>query len=422
MGRRSLFSVSSINRILSAARAQQRRNENSALINAQSGPKQLPPEYAIAYIDFKETTRVAKIMFRKTVYYRTVERYVQQNYEKYPIYSDWKTKTSTFQRSVKLTNAVLESLEAHSDEFIRQFAFEIITNLANDELVPSWYIKECISEDYRAKFKDLEKIKTDKWTTLEKDVADLNALIQSKNIDLQANEKIRHKNIRKFISLLKKLEKTFAHKASLIKSIFSFCIYRYFGSQKRLAILDKKRERLSKTLDSLSDASRKIKAEISLIEDEIKNKKRIFEEEKQQIENTVRDLRAECSKKLQEVTPLPTSYIEEEKFTPLKKLLAWEYEKIVGCYIIRNTENQRCYVGQSKDVIKRLKQHFHGTVPNNIIFAEDYYSALPENRDSLFEFKIYPCQTKDELDRTEKQLIEEYDAYNSGYNGTSGNT
>lgn len=99
-----------------------------------------------------------------------------------------------------------------------------------------------------------------------------------------------------------------------------------------------------------------------------------------------------------------------------------EYQKIIGCYIIRNKENKKCYVGQSKDVLKRIRQHFKGTIPNNVIFAEDYYCALSEIRDNLFEIKIIPCETKDELDRTEKQLIEDYDAFNNGYNGTSGNT
>ena len=79
------------------------------------------------------------------------------------------------------------------------------------------------------------------------------------------------------------------------------------------------------------------------------------------------------------------------------------------------------YVGQSKDVYKRIKQHFHGTVPKNVIFAEDYYLSNIENKEKLFEIKIIPCETKDELDKLERELIIEYDALNNGYNGTSGN-
>jgi hypothetical protein len=72
-------------------------------------------------------------------------------------------------------------------------------------------------------------------------------------------------------------------------------------------------------------------------------------------------------------------------------------------------------------VIKRIRQHFKGTVPNNVIFAEDYFKSTLEDKGTLFKIKIIECETKDELDRTEKQLIEDYDAWNNGYNGTSGN-
>lgn len=103
-------------------------------------------------------------------------------------------------------------------------------------------------------------------------------------------------------------------------------------------------------------------------------------------------------------------------------MIGIEYQKVIGCYIIHNRENGKYYVGQSKDVHKRLKQHFTGTVPKNVIFAEDYYLSNFSNKEDLFEVKILPCTTKDELDKTEKELIELYDAKNNGYNGTSGNT
>ena len=90
-------------------------------------------------------------------------------------------------------------------------------------------------------------------------------------------------------------------------------------------------------------------------------------------------------------------------------------------YIIHNKEKDKYYVGQSKDIIKRINQHFKGVVPNNPIFAEDYYYSTYNNKDDIFEIKIIKCETKDELDSLEKRLIYEYDAKNSGYNGTNGN-
>ena len=89
--------------------------------------------------------------------------------------------------------------------------------------------------------------------------------------------------------------------------------------------------------------------------------------------------------------------------------------------IIHNIEKDRYYVGQSKDIMRRIKQHFKGTMPNNIIFAEDYYNSQNSDKSNIFEIRIIQLETKDELDKTEAQLIEEYDANVTGYNSTRGN-
>ena len=57
-----------------------------------------------------------------------------------------------------------------------------------------------------------------------------------------------------------------------------------------------------------------------------------------------------------------------------------------------------------------------------MIFAEDYFQTAEKERDDLFEFMIIPCETKDELDKEEKDLIEKYEEFTKGYNGTSGNS
>ena len=44
-----------------------------------------------------------------------------------------------------------------------------------------------------------------------------------------------------------------------------------------------------------------------------------------------------------------------------------------------------------------------------------------DNKWDIFENKIIRCETKYELDGLEKKLIYEYDSWNSGHNGTSGN-
>ena len=78
MGRRSLITITQIKRIAAAARAQQRREEASSLIqSSEPGPKQRPAEFSMSSFKFDKQTRIANIEFLKKVPYRTIERYVQ---------------------------------------------------------------------------------------------------------------------------------------------------------------------------------------------------------------------------------------------------------------------------------------------------------------------------------------------------------
>ena len=145
-------------------------------------------------------------------------------------------------------------------------------------------------------------------------------------------------------------------------------------------------------------------------------------QEQQLCESKCEEIIKEFNKKISHVKPLLTYANPSPDFIPLKKLVGSEYQKIIGCYVIHNKEKDKYYVGQSKDVYKRiLRDHFNGTEVKNIIFAEDYFSSQYENKDDIFEVKIIRCSTKDELDSTEASLIEEYDSFRNGYNSTSGN-
>lgn len=87
-----------------------------------------------------------------------------------------------------------------------------------------------------------------------------------------------------------------------------------------------------------------------------------------------------------------------------------------GVYVIWNKSKNLYYVGQSKDVYKRLfTQHFNNNNVKNIIFAKDWFDG------DEFYYKVIPLQTKDELDEKEKELIEKYDSFKHGYNATAGN-
>jgi hypothetical protein len=86
-----------------------------------------------------------------------------------------------------------------------------------------------------------------------------------------------------------------------------------------------------------------------------------------------------------------------------------------GVYVVWNKTKDKHYVGQSKNMGKRLNQHFSNGKVRNILFAEDWFAG------DDFYYKYYFCQTKDELDSLEKEKIEEYNAFGKGYNSTGGN-
>lgn len=96
-----------------------------------------------------------------------------------------------------------------------------------------------------------------------------------------------------------------------------------------------------------------------------------------------------------------------------------QYDNTKGVYIIWNTTKNKYYVGQSKNVGKRIfHQHFniYDNDVKNIIFAKDWYN----NDDFKFKVIIYGDKETN-LDNLEKEYINKYDAFNHGYNKTNGN-
>ena len=422
MGRRSLISATDINRIMSAYRSRKKEKERIALINAQNdNEKELPPVYTIEDFKFDSNTRAATIIIIREQQYRTIERYVTQNYVRYPIYSELKTKYKTFTKNIKLTNAVLENLRSNKDELICMFAKEIVYRMNDTDLLPSWFILDMLFSQYEEKLTQIDESNSSTFDRIHSEIASYKDKIASNDNYIFKNSGIIQQQKIKVAKVDKKINALACAKKSLLKSIFTLFIYNLITSRFRLNKLKNKSQSIHSSIKKLSEDLNEKKSEntafsekISELNLEEQNLCKKIDSEKQ-AEYKVYMSNAKKNRRLTDTDNLIDNFI------PLNTLNGLEYKKIVGCYIIRNTLNGKCYVGQSKDVLRRLKQHFKGSVPNNIIFAEDYYNADTDKRDNLFEFKVIECQTKDELDKTEKSLIEEYDSYKTGYNGTSGN-
>lgn len=382
--------------------------------------RELPPTYRIQSVSFNRTTKACKVTFVESKRYRTIERYVTQNYIKYPILSPWKEKTKIITKTVKLTNAALEHLNMHEDYLIRQFASDIISEIGDSDFFPSWYLKRRARKQYEA---NVEKRK--------QELSRLRGLVidcQTRISQLAPRTELKKAEIEKKINalekkkdnLIKSLERANTMKPSVLLNIITLGIYCYLRSEMRKAKITKAINTAESNIAFYHGIIDKLEAELSAKRNQLTELQRQAEEFRVSSE---RDNEAEHEQMLSvisKIKPLLTTVTDDEKFVLLKHLVGAEYKKIVGCYVIKNNENGKCYVGQSKDVIKRIKQHFKGTEPHNIIFAEDYYSSKFQDKTALFSVLIIPTSVAD-LDPKERELIEKYDALQTGYNSTAGN-
>lgn len=382
------------------------------------------PTYRLINVDFNSNTLSAKLLFEKSQKYKTVVKYVQRYYEKIPIYSDWKVKTSTISKSIKLTNAVLENLNCVSDFLISAFSMHIILALDNFDLMPSWFERECLDcELIYCKQSIKAKIEcTTKSTNIS--VENYKAKIdKEKKSEIVYIKKIKIVG-KKLNKIDKKINKIEAYKTNIVLCVLSFSILALLNSKKRLQHLNKIRNKCQKKLNDLQTklnnsltAQSATKEKINVLQVNLNTYVKKLNEE-------IAATEIQILKKQKNIKPLNTSicnFKQDEAFIPLKKIISLDYEKIIGVYVIKNNEKNKYYVGQSKDVLKRIRQHFKGTVPANIIFAEDYFSSKGD-KENIFSVKIIQLHTKDELDVTEKKLIKEYDSRINGYNATIGNS
>lgn len=359
-------------------------------------------EEQIINVEFNEITRMAKVTYQCTKYYKTIERYVQENYQRYPVYSELKSKSRKYTKSYKLTNSNLENLHDEFDINNEHLYMDLITRLNNPQLVPYTYFLKALGEQ-------------------------LKLAVEYDNTQIE-NATNKNKHFEKVTSLQIEQIKTKLEKE---KNNLTPCLKKQEAIQQKL----EKKQKNGKNTSKLELKLQLVTSSVDKYAKSIADYKNLIENLLRNIEDSRLEKEVETNKHkghidliqrrhhslLKKFKPLQADLKATDIFNPLSSLVGIEYKKITGCYIIRNKEKNKYYVGQSKDVLRRLKQHFKNTVPNNPIFAEDYYTSKWENKEDLFEFRVIELETKDELDKTEASLIEKYDAFNNGYNGTHGN-
>ncbi|MFA6755736.1 MAG: GIY-YIG nuclease family protein [Bacilli bacterium] len=411
-----------LNTIIRGIARNNRNNERDATILSSSydGEKHF---ITLDNVEFDKDTRNTRIDFILTTEYKTIDKYVTRDYVRYPIYSDTKSKQKTITKKVKLTNEVLENLNNNTDPYISKFCKKIILGLKDLDLIPSWFAKELISSQYQEDLKNEKSYYYGNKCTFNEAANDNNKTIESnlEKIDLYKVLIINENN--KKAKQQKKKDKIQKRKPLIWIYICTFGFYFFFCSKSALNKVNNKINEYDLTIKHYDEIVNTATNENIVCKNNLISLEKRLKKEETNHDLRVLKIEEKFKKDFTSIEMLPQQ-IECNKtgFTPLKLLVGLPYKKIVGCYVIHNKENDKCYVGQSKDVIKRLNQHFHNTKPKNIVFAEDYYNSSIDNRDNLFEIKIYPLSTKNELDDTERELIKKYDSMDNGYNSTTGNS
>lgn len=82
---------------------------------------------------------------------------------------------------------------------------------------------------------------------------------------------------------------------------------------------------------------------------------------------------------------------------------------MIGIYKITNKLNNKVYIGQSNNVLRRLNEHKR----QRKVDIDSYINVLGVDN---FEFEILEECSKEELDKKEQQYIEQYNSVEDGYN------
>lgn len=164
---------------------------------------------------------------------------------------------------------------------------------------------------------------------------------------------------------------------------------------------------------------------LSKMEEAIFEIQRLKDEKQQLEEKSLRELelldeeerRLEVERKKVEET-LDALSSQNGKFTPQEILTISQspsFFDYTGIYIITNEDTNKVYVGQAKNVVTRILQHFQGKG------CPDVYADYKYNANQSIQTLSLAKSGYENLDRLEKDYISRYDSCINGYNKTQGN-
>ena len=92
-----------------------------------------------------------------------------------------------------------------------------------------------------------------------------------------------------------------------------------------------------------------------------------------------------------------------------------------GIYKITNKNNKLCYIGQSKKIRERWREHMKCGLGIDAPAANKLYQAMIKEGIDNFTFELLEECSSQLLDEKEAFYISLYNSYNYGYNSNRGN-
>ena len=344
----------------------------------------------IENLNYNEETKILEFTVKNYLRKTKISRYVQNDYVKTAIYDDESERTKIikkFSRKVNYKHFLENELEYF--QFTKEINDEIIKYL---DYIPSWKKKEYELN----KIDDLIAISNNKISHYYDKIGQNDIIFGRQKqdlIDMERNLKITRSSGGFFVFLLL---------ASL--TIIGLFLWVFYVSE----------DTAKNNKEKIDEFKERI---IEWEKDNIKEENIL--KEKIMLENNYIDKKC-IEKKVISNKDYKIDFLNDDKdetFYSLKNSFSMKWDDVIkGVYIIKNKTKDKYYVGQSKDVFKRVfKDHWNKGEVKNIIFAKDWYD------NDEFYWKYFKRETKDELDDLEREYIEIHNSFKNGYNGTGGN-
>lgn len=99
-----------------------------------------------------------------------------------------------------------------------------------------------------------------------------------------------------------------------------------------------------------------------------------------------------------------------------------ELPKKSGIYMVINSENNKKYIGQAKNIYERFRKGHLSDYknPNRDCYNTKFYKAIRKYGLDKFQVIIIELCSEELLDEKEKYYIKKFDTYVNGYNSTEG--